>query len=211
MSTRKFFIGFLKHRRLPEPDGRRLYEYRCEDDAYVCLSDILRESGDPQHLRMQHDGYGHFKAEAPNWEALDDADIMACFVLYASEWYRRWNPPPRRTWAQMLDGIFWHRTAYTELYPAIVYGLSRWKRPVIKMPGSIRYLDTIAYESDASITGLEMTEYRLVSPDDDNQRARYEAYGCYPGGLRPQTFEVRRHADKPAPKRMTGLFDTDPP
>ena len=73
------------------------------------------------------------------------------------------------------------------------------------MPGSVRYLDTIAYESDASITGIEVTEYRLVSQDD--RRARYEAYG-YPGGFQPEEFEVHRHSDEDAPERMIGLFDT---
>ena len=82
--TRKFFIKFLKTRRLPEPNGQRLYKYGCRPREYGHLCEILRDCGDPKRLRVRHDGYGHPVAEIPDWEDADAAGVMACFVLYAS-------------------------------------------------------------------------------------------------------------------------------
>ena len=203
--TRQFFNTFLEARGLPNPTGKRLYEYGCDDDEYETLRDILQDHGDPGHLRLQHDGHGQVIVEIPDWGHADADDVIACFILYSSEWYKRWDAPRRRTWAQLLGQIGWRRRDYSELYQAIAYGLRRWRRPVIKMPGSTRYFDTIGHEAGVRIEGFPLTEYKLVSQDE--WQARYEACD-HPDGFQPGEFEVRIHSDEDAPERIIGLFYT---
>ena len=203
--TREFFNTFLEVRGLPEPNGQRLNEYGCRGHEYRNLRELLLDHGDPEHLRVQHDGHGQPLVDIPAWERDDADDVMACFVLYASAWYQRWDPPPRQTWGLLLGSIGWPQANYSELYQAIEYGLRRWRRPVIRMPGSARYFDTIAYEAGVNIQGFEVTEYMLVSHDE--RSARYKARN-HLGGFQPGEFEVRIHPDEDAPGRIVGLFYT---
>ena len=54
--TREFFNTFLEVRGLPEPNGQRLNEYGCRGHEYRNLRELLLDHGDPEHLRVQHDG-----------------------------------------------------------------------------------------------------------------------------------------------------------
>lgn len=196
MSPKKFVDRFLAERDLPEPNGQRMHEYECDDKEYRDLRSLLRDHGDPQHLPTEMDGFGHVRD--------DETAVMVCFVLYASEWYRRWDDTRRRTWRELLGSIGWDRKDYGELYQAIVDGLRQWKRPVIKMPGSTRYLDTIGREAGIPIEGFAVIEYALASQDE--WHAEYEPQ-TQSGGVRSGTIQVEKRPEDAAPERVIGLFD----
>lgn len=206
MSPTERFIGrFLANRNLSEPNGQRLHEYDCNRREYRDLVRILRNNGDPQHLRSPLVHHIPDINENENPDAFDTTDVMACFVLYASEWCRRWDDNRRRTWDRLLGHIHWKRTEYTQLYPAIVHGLNRWKRPVIRMPGSTRYFDTIAHEGDIPIEGFAVIEYGLISQDE--KHAHYEPY-YQPAGFQSGQIQVEKTTQEDAPNKIIGLFDT---
>lgn len=207
-TTKRFVVNFLETRGLFEPTGQRLHEYQCQNDEYETLCRILRDHGDPERLRRPLDSYGGVHPGHVDWKYEDTDDVMVCFVLYASEWCRRWNDSRRRTWGRLLVDILWSQKNYAELYPAIVDGLNRWKRPVIKMPGSTRYFDTIAHEGGIPIEGLAVTEYRLVWQDE--HQARYEPH-YQPDGFQLGEIQVQKQSEKDAPQRIVGLFDVSSP
>ncbi len=104
MSRLDFVDDFLGERGFEQPDGRRLFEYECESGEYRQLVSVLKEIGDPSYLRQPVDSYGQVLGDEPDWneEALQ---TMAAFVLYGAEWFKRHEPPPRRTWARLFAGI----------------------------------------------------------------------------------------------------------
>ena len=204
-SPKEFVDRFLMKRNLSEPTGKRLYEYECGKREYRDLRSLLRDHGDPQHLRTEMDGFGHVRSADEARRARDDeTSVMVCFVLYASEWYRRWEDTRRRTWGQLLESIGWDRKDYGELYQAIVDGLKQWKRPVIKMPGSTRYFDTIGREAGMPIEGFAVIEYALASQD--------ESYAEYEPQFQSEvvgsgTIQVQKRSEDSAPERVIGVFD----
>ena len=204
MSPKVFVYRFLAERDLSEPNGKRLYEYECSSREYQDLRSLLRDHGDPQHLRTEMDGFGHVRADDAGRARDDETAVMACFVLYASEWYKRWDDTRRRTWRQLLGSIGWDGRDYGELYQAIVDGLRRWKRPVIKMPGSTRYFDTIGREAGIPIDGFAVIEYALASQDE--WHAEYEPQ-TQSEGVGSGTIQVQKRSEDAAPERVLGLFD----
>lgn len=89
-ATQEFLVRFLNVRKLSEPVGEPLHTYCCNDREYRDLQALLRRHGDPKELRNQKAVFGpHLGADGRKLEADDPDDVMACFVLYASEWYKR--------------------------------------------------------------------------------------------------------------------------
>ena len=199
-----FVASFLhEHGRGGKPDGRRLFEYKCRKHEYRELRTVLRTHGDPVNLRQQVDGYGQAVGDELH---LDDEAIrmMAAFVLYGAEWFRRHEPPPRRTWARLLAGIQWPTADYPELYPAIVQGLRWWRTMPIRTPSKTLYFDTLAYQGGRAMEGLLVMEFRLV--DESSNKARY-APTSRPPGLEVKEIRVRKRKTSPAPPRITATFD----
>ena len=205
--TKRFLNTFLENRGLEEPDARRLRYYNCDDDEYGYLCDLLRDCcGDIEQFRRPLD---HFMVpdsdDDLDWNDVDENDVMACFILYASEWCKRWEVPPRRTWGRLFLNVHWPSEKYPELYPAIAHGLSRWNRPVIRMPGSTRYLDTIAYEGGIPIKGVSVVEYRLKSQEE--RQARYKPH-YMPEGFHMGEARVPKEPGENAPSRIFALLFT---
>ena len=203
MSPATFVEKFLRDHIAPEPDGRRLFEYECEDYEYYELVAVLQQHGDPTHLRQRFDAYGQPIGEEPHWNEAAER-TMAAFVLYGAEWFARTEPPPRRTWAQLLAGIDWRRDNYVELYAAITRGLHWWRTTTIKTPSKTLYFDTLAYQGGLSVTGLVVMEYTLNSESPDTA---YYAPQFAPEGFDPGEIRVKKRIPGPAPKRITSTFD----
>ena len=120
---------------LLEPDGRLLHLYKCKDDEFWRLVELLRECGAPnghdfdryrerwmQFLKMlqsgdRQNGFSTFETKDLDW-------TVRAFVLYASEFWRRFRneewrgrsfpdalPFRKLTWLQFLSLVGW-----TELY-----------------------------------------------------------------------------------------------
>ena len=203
--TKHFLNTFLENRGLPEQNGQRLHQYYCDDDEYMTLCHLLIDCNDVEHLRSPLDHFIPDPDDELDWNEVDEEDVMACFVLYASEWCRRWNEPRRRTWRRLFGHIHWEFTNYPQLYPAIEHGLRRWGRPVIRMPGSTRYFDTIAHEGGIPIEGVSVIEYELVSQGE--RQARYEPQ-YMPEGFQLGEALVPKRPGENAPSRMIALLNT---
>ena len=89
MTLTTFFDDLLGRHGLEEPDGRRLFEYQCEESEYRRLRRELRSLGEPSHLRRPVGGYGEFVGDEPSWDDEPEAvRTMAGFVLYSAEWFK---------------------------------------------------------------------------------------------------------------------------
>ena len=204
--TKHFLNAFLASRGLEEPDARRMHQYNCDEEEYRYLCDLLRDCGDIGHLRRPLDYFVVREDDDLDWNEIDEADVMACFALCASEWCRRWTMPPRRTWRKLFLDIHWDGRNYPELYPAIEHGLRRWKRPVIRMPGGTGYFDTIAHEGGIPIEGVWVIEYELIS--EEERQARYGPQ-YLPEGFQLGEALVPKQLGKNAPSRMSALLFSD--
>lgn len=200
MTPSSFVEAFVENR---DVDGRRLFEYECEDDEYRYLVRSLSRYGDPGHLRVQVNGYGEpLDADYEvDWD--DEAkQMMAAFVLFGSEWFIRHEPPPRRTWKRLLTAIGWTGDDYQSLYPGIVQGLRWWRTAPIRTPTKTLYFDTLAYQGGLSMDGLVALEFELASETEDH--AEYVPTG------KPRGFEaalrIRRSPDRPVGKRIPATF-----
>ena len=203
MSLPDFIDDFLGKRGLEGPDGRRLFEYECQDWEYRELREELRGLGDPLHLRQQVSGYGEVVGDAPDWneEALR---TMAAFVLYGGEWFRRYEPPPRRTWARLFAEIRWPERNYPELYLAIMRGLEWWRTTAIRTPSKTLYFDTLAYQGGWRVEGLLVMEFRLV--DESDYEARYTPTSA-PAWFQADGIRVEKREPGPAPARISATFN----
>ena len=131
---------FLPRRdRLTQPDGRLLYLYKCDDDEFWCLVDLLTKCGPPdghdfdrylKHWQTFHEEVHRRRQYKMPTEATDLDWTVRGFVLYASEFWLRFKneewrsstfpdrlPFKRLTWAQFLSLVGW-----TDLYHGKVAG-----------------------------------------------------------------------------------------
>ena len=69
----EFLNDFLNKRNLPFPDGRMLYAYQMNQREYLELKEKLNELCQNEELV----------------DLLRNKDFSRCFVLYASEWWKR--------------------------------------------------------------------------------------------------------------------------
>lgn len=151
--TREWLDTFLGRRELEVPDERLLCDYRCGDEEYRSLIDVLERTGEPGHLRQTY-RYG-VRLEEQELGFEDERLTMPAFVLYASEWFRReWEGETRRVWKRMMNGVAWTADEYWELYPAMATGLAWWNHSFVRIIKT-QYLGTFAYQSGRiQVSGL---------------------------------------------------------
>lgn len=175
---------FLQVRKLPQPDGRPLYAYRCTGEEFRALAGAFR----------LQDPFGRHSARA--------------FVLYASEWWRREYGGRRWAWEPLLRSIGW-RVHYPDLYEPIRAAWRWWDVQPVRLPSSTRFLGTFAChgglplaligDSQSSVTRYlravltHVREYgRFV--DDTIDLAADKDYLLYPPTLR-RDYVFRLAAD----------------
>ena len=112
---------FLGARKLPHPDGRALYAYRCTLDEFGTLTEALRQA--PQQT--------------------DDPSSVRAFVLYASEWWRRKYDGGRWAWEPLFGSIGW-QVRYLDLYEPVRGAWRWWRIEPVRLPSSTRFLGTFA-------------------------------------------------------------------
>ena len=214
-----FLVNEFLRRRVDTtgPDGRLLYLYRCEDQEFWCLVDLLRRSGPPgghdfdryRELWPKFSESVRLRAEyvAPAGPTPVEWTVRG-FVLYASEFWLRFKndewrnsifpddlPFRRLTWLHFLSLVGWtklyhdkiagyvdvgdkYRIAHTDenyawdndqpelmeeskpnnksapQYPGLYFPMlaawNWWKVRPVRLPTSIRYLDTFAHQGGAS-------------------------------------------------------------
>ena len=122
--TRNWLEDFLGRRELRGPDARALYAYRCSQEEFESLANLLVSA--PPYV--QH---------------LGDVTVRA-FVLYASEWWQRKYDGGTWAWEPLLESIEWERIHYPELYEPVKRAWKWWNVEHVSLPSSIRYLGTFA-------------------------------------------------------------------
>lgn len=122
MTPTGWFELFLNKRGLYTPDGRALYKYRLKESEYSLLKVILTENPD------------HFE----EWDA--------CFVVYASEWWRRNYSEGHWTWDPIFRSIR-KNPAINNRNHIVTGGFEIWGRKVYKdSNGHNDYLATVIVE-----------------------------------------------------------------
>ena len=127
MLLNDWYQTFLASRNLESPTSAPLYNYRVTDEEYVSLQNLLANY------------VGNFNFAINN-------KFPALFVLYASEWWRRYYDGSGFSWRPITDTIsmdeFWWDTNQREL--CIRRGFSQWN---IKLnDNGLKYLGSVAYQ-----------------------------------------------------------------
>ena len=112
---------FLGARKLPQPDERALYAYRCTLDEFGTLTEALRQE---------------------TQQTIDPSSVRA-FVLYASEWWRRKYDGGRWAWQPLLESINW-QVDYVDIYDPIRAAWRWWRIQPVRLPSGTRFLGTFA-------------------------------------------------------------------
>jgi hypothetical protein len=126
MRLSEWYKTFLTKRHLEFPDGRSLYEYRVSDNEFNILKVVLI------NCPINHDSY-------QLWDV--------CFVLYASEWWRRNYSEGAWSWEPILKSVD-KRIDKPALRSSLVEsGFKKWNRKIFKdSEGKSDYLVTIIVE-----------------------------------------------------------------
>ena len=110
---------FLNSRDLSAPDGRALYAYRCTQDEFALLGELLKGTSDHPE------------------------GAMRMFALYAAEWWQR-SSSGHWAWEPLLETIGWQRHRYPDLYEPLRGAWRWWQIDLVRMNSANRYLGTIA-------------------------------------------------------------------
>ena len=116
--------GFFTRRSLNRPDARPLYSYRCSDDEFEEMGDILRSRAKQPIGRVG----------------------AALFCLYAAEWWRRNHRGGSWKWAGILDDTGRTSISFPQLYKIVENGLRYWQREILRVGSNRGFLVTLACE-----------------------------------------------------------------
>ncbi len=112
-----------------EPDGRALYAYKCRDEEYEQLKEMVVEQ---IHEELSGRGRFHFAAK---------------FCLYAAETFRRRHEGGPWAWETIFSDIADTTPDYPRVYEWVLQGLRWWRRPLLKSHnGDREFLLTLACE-----------------------------------------------------------------
>ena len=128
----------LKRHGLEKPDGRRLFQYRITDKEFENLEKILKNSALLGVTNL---------TRALLWDA--------AFVVYASEWWRRYYSG-QWGWDGIFNslGIDYRELSTGRRNELIEMGLHRWRRAVRVHNGTRKFLGTVATEGGLPLNQL---------------------------------------------------------
>ena len=112
-----------------EPDGRPLYAYKCRDEEYERLKEMVSEQipGELSGSRRFH--------------------FAAKFCLYAAETFRRRHEGGPWAWETIFAEIAHTTPDYPRIYDWVLQGLKWWRRPLLKSHnGDREFLLTLGCE-----------------------------------------------------------------
>jgi hypothetical protein len=128
-SPLSWLTRFLSHRDLRKPDGRPLCSYRCTDEEFAALRNLLREAceGRPPVRRLP-------------W----GTHPLSC--LYAAEWWRRHYSGGPWKWETILEDVSVEWMPLSQLYYLVELGLRFWQRRLLTTGAGRAFLLTLACE-----------------------------------------------------------------
>lgn len=130
----------FSHIRMTRPDGRPLYAYKCEENKYIELKELLiRQLSD-------FDKRGEPKTQFPYF-----------FCLYAAETFCREHSEGQWKWETVFKPLGMEcPSLQNNVYVWVEKGLEWWKRPLIRgQNGNREFLDTIACEGGLPLRLLQ--------------------------------------------------------
>uniref|UniRef100_UPI001B6BD5CF STY4851/ECs_5259 family protein n=1 Tax=Desulfobacter sp. TaxID=2294 RepID=UPI001B6BD5CF len=130
MSTTYWLPNFLnEHINTSKPDGRPLYAYKCKDEAYNQLKELMGKM---------------FSTARSGYPSLTFAPM---FCLFAAETCRRRHSGGPLKWETIFNEINEETPNYPQIYDWIQNGLSYWNRPILQaLTDKSLYRITIACE-----------------------------------------------------------------
>jgi len=130
MSANDWLVNFLnEHINDSKPDGRPLYAYKCKENIYNQLKDLVKEM-----FPTAMSGYPSFY-------------YAPMFCLFAAETWRRKHDGGPWKWETVFNEINEVPPNYPQIYDWLQNGLAYWKRPILKtFTDKHLYLVTIACE-----------------------------------------------------------------
>jgi hypothetical protein len=138
MRPSEWINKILNLRNISKPNGQPLYQYRITDEEFKELHDLLKLSST---MGVNH--IVHMLA----WDA--------CFVFYASEWWRRYYTG-QWGWEGIFEsiGIDFNELTAGRRNDLIEMGLHRWRRDLRVSDGTRKFLGTIATEGGLPLNQL---------------------------------------------------------
>lgn len=126
---------FLETRRLDQPDGRQLFQYRVSDNEFGLLEDFLRS----KIAALLANNSFQYVSTRPGF-----ADL---FVIYGAEWWRRRYDGSGFSWEPILSdlnaaSVEWHQYERSE---CVRQGLAGWKLQVLQTSG-FKFLGAVAVQ-----------------------------------------------------------------
>ena len=138
-SSQTVIKGLLTRHGLTEPDGRPLYRYATRKRELAGLRDALSDE---------------LRRRCPRPFA------AMGFCLWAAEWWRRYYESGPWKWQPLLAKLDHPEFApgearYPHLHDLVALGVGRWKRQVLRVEASTRYLATLACEGGLPLSLLK--------------------------------------------------------
>lgn len=141
-----FLNTFFSKRGLSAPDGRALYAYRCSDCEFTQLGTFLREHAPRKITKFIFMNY-----------------IDALFILYSSEFIRRYHVEGNPKWDMILKSVNWGHIPVPLLYKKTTSGIRFWRRKLRGLGHAVGYLHTLACEGGLPIRMIENESGYLIS------------------------------------------------
>ena len=135
MNPTTFFRTFLNNRGLQKPNGIPLYSYKLTTREYIQLSETLS-------LHSQ---------QSEDWNA--------CFVLFATEWWRKNPKGGAWSWDPIMNAVNKSPTTVLQRNRIVTSGFQSWKREVQEDSAGNDYLGTVIIESGLPLKVLTDNHY----------------------------------------------------
>jgi len=126
---------FLSGRNLSVPSGKPLYSYKIAIKEFVTLADVLKNNGP--------------------WSS----DWDCCFVLYATEWWRKFYEGSNWSWEPILKAINKANLSVADRNQLVSSGFKKWKRTINENLKGSDYIGTVVLECGLPLRVLESEHY----------------------------------------------------
>ena len=145
MSEKNWLLSFLnEHINTSKPDGRPLYAYKCKDEAYNQLKELMGKM---------------FSTARSGYPSLTFAPM---FCLFAAETWRRKHDGGPWKWETVFNEINEMTPNYPQIYDWLQNGLAYWERTILQsLTDKHLYLITIACEGGLPLLLLRNENARL--------------------------------------------------
>jgi len=135
MNPAEWYKLFLTSKTLSAPSGAPLYSYKITQREYLTLTDVLKNNG----------GW------ASGWDC--------CFVLYATEWWRKFYDGGNWSWEPILRSINKTSLSILDRNQLVSSGFKKWKRPVNENLKGNDFIGTVVIECGLPLRVLESDHY----------------------------------------------------